>query len=72
MHLQKQSNINLDIAEQLLQKKLPAITADSPTILFFAFFETTRGAATNVPKKTLKSWIISNIPILINIQNYVH
>jgi hypothetical protein len=53
----------------MIAKMLPAITADSPINLFFAFFETIRGAATNVPKKTLNIWIISNILILMSIQN---
>ena len=53
----------------MIAKKLPAITASNPNILFLAFLDTTRGAAINVPKKTLKIWIIYKIFILINIQN---
>jgi hypothetical protein len=53
----------------MIAKMLPAITADRPINLFFAFFETIRGAATKVPKKTLNIWIISNILILMSIQN---
>ena len=37
--------------------------------LFFAFLDTTRGAAIKVPKKTLKIWISSKIVILMNNQN---
>ena len=53
----------------MIAKKLPAITANNPNNLFFAFLETTSGAAIKVPKKTLKIWINSKIVILMNIQN---